>query len=222
MSSVTTLFAPITQRSPTRDAAGDHDVGAAPDVVADPRRPLAGEALPGDRPDPGRRSGGSRRSRSSRSRTCSGRRSRRGSAAATMTAMLRNVPEPIRMRPSSEVVSQTSGSNSVCSPTSSRPSRKRLEHVPVERPARERPAPGKLTVDGEPVPRERVALVPEPLLPPEAGVLHRGSFPDMTTHAILYDPDCGFCRVCVAVAAELGPGPAAAPGAGRGPRTPGS
>ena len=45
------------------------------------------------------------------------------SAAATMTAMLTNVPDPIRMRPASEVVSQTFGSNNVCSPTSSRPSR---------------------------------------------------------------------------------------------------
>jgi predicted DCC family thiol-disulfide oxidoreductase YuxK len=30
-------------------------------------------------------------------------------------------------------------------------------------------------------------------------MLHRRSFPEMTTHQILYDPDCGFCRVCVAV-----------------------
>jgi predicted DCC family thiol-disulfide oxidoreductase YuxK len=29
-------------------------------------------------------------------------------------------------------------------------------------------------------------------------MLHRRSFPEMTTHQILYDPDCRFCRVCVA------------------------
>ena len=49
MSSVTTLFAPITLRSPDGHAARDHHVRPAPDVVADPGRPLAREALPGDR-----------------------------------------------------------------------------------------------------------------------------------------------------------------------------
>src|SRR5918995_4645145 len=49
------------------------------------------------------------------------------------------------------------------------------------------------------VPGERVPLVPAPLLEPEPGILHGRSFSDMTATPILYDPDCGFCRVCVAV-----------------------
>ena len=50
MFSVTTELAPITHRSPMRDAAGHDDVSAAPDVVTDDGRTLGGEALPGDRP----------------------------------------------------------------------------------------------------------------------------------------------------------------------------
>src|SRR5688572_26858045 len=49
------------------------------------------------------------------------------------------------------------------------------------------------------VPGERVPLVPAPLLEPEPGILHGRSFSNMTATPILYDPDCGFCRVCVAV-----------------------
>ena len=44
-----------------RHPAGDHDVGAAPDVVADPGRALGREALPRDRLVGDRRSGASRR-----------------------------------------------------------------------------------------------------------------------------------------------------------------
>ena len=48
MSLVTTLPAPITQRSPMRDAAGHDDVRPQPAVIADAGRPLALESLPGD------------------------------------------------------------------------------------------------------------------------------------------------------------------------------
>ncbi len=44
--------------------------------------------------------------------------------------MLRNVCEPITMRAAPGAVSQTCGSNSVCSPTSSRPSPKASRTLP--------------------------------------------------------------------------------------------
>jgi hypothetical protein len=42
-----------------------------------------------------------------------------------------------------------------------------LERVALQRPARERAAPRHLPVQREPVPRERVALIEAPLLPPQ-------------------------------------------------------
>src|SRR4051812_16111424 len=50
--------------------------------------------------------------------------------AATITPMLRNVPSPMRMRAGAGAVSQTFGSNSVPAPTSSRPSRSASSTLP--------------------------------------------------------------------------------------------
>src|SRR6185295_18215734 len=47
------------------------------------------------------------------------------------------------------------------------PVAERLEHVAVDRPARERLALGQLPVDARAVPGQRAPLVPAPLLPPE-------------------------------------------------------
>ena len=52
-------------------------------------------------------------------------------------------------------------------PISSRPSAQRLQHVALHRPAHERLAPQELPVDPRAVPRQRVALVPAPLLRPQ-------------------------------------------------------
>ena len=52
------------------------------------------------------------------------------STAATCTLRLRNVPPPIRIRPGAIAVSQTPGSNSTCSPSSSRPSRSSSSTLP--------------------------------------------------------------------------------------------
>jgi hypothetical protein len=52
------------------------------------------------------------------------------STAATITPMLRKVPDPIRMRAVSGAVNQTCGSSRVCSPTSSRPSRNASSRLP--------------------------------------------------------------------------------------------
>ena len=49
MSVVTTLLAPITQRAPIVTPLVTTTFAPQPDVVAEPRRPLAVEALPGDR-----------------------------------------------------------------------------------------------------------------------------------------------------------------------------
>jgi hypothetical protein len=50
--------------------------------------------------------------------------------AATITPRLRNVPEPIRTRAGAGIVIHTPGSKSVCSPTSRRPSRKASSTLP--------------------------------------------------------------------------------------------
>src|SRR4051794_16210831 len=50
--------------------------------------------------------------------------------AATITFRFRNVPEPMRTRASPGAVIHTPGSNSVCSPTSRRPSRKASSTLP--------------------------------------------------------------------------------------------
>ena len=48
MSRVTTLFAPITQRSPIVTPLVTTTFAPHHTLSSDPRRPLAGEALPGD------------------------------------------------------------------------------------------------------------------------------------------------------------------------------
>ena len=88
-----------------------------------------------------------------------------------MTPMFRNVPCPMRMRAFAghrePHVRLEQRSLADLEP----PLAERLQDVPVERPARERAAAGQLPMDSQPVPRERVALVPAPLLPPEPGIL---------------------------------------------------
>ena len=60
------------------------------------------------------------------------------------------------------------------------PGAQRLQDVAVDRPARERLAPRELVVDLRPVPGQRRALVPAPLLQPLPGLggRHRASVPD--------------------------------------------
>ena len=148
-------------------------------------------------------------------------------------------------------VSQTCGSNSVPSPISSRPSRSASSTFPWsgQRANARRRASSRWML--QPVPGQRVALVPAPLLPPQSSVLHRRSLPDMAppngsnphrlalferggvgsvmdpvcdgvvlprggrtakrrpsiphcstwqvSSTVLYDPDCGFCRVSLAL-----------------------
>ena len=63
--------------------------------------------------------------------------------------------------------------------------RQRLEHVAVDRPAHECLTAGELPVDPRPVPRQRVLLVPAPLLGPQVDLRQRvrSSIADRRRHA---------------------------------------
>ena len=92
--------------------------------------------------------------------------------------MLRNVPAPIRMRASSELGEPHVRLEQRVLAHLEPPVAERLEHVAVDRPAGERAPPRQLAVDCEPVPGQRIALVPAPFLPPEPEIAPRGSFPE--------------------------------------------
>ena len=86
------------------------------------------------------------------------------SPAATMTPMLRNEPCPMRMRASPSAVSHTCGSSSVPSPTSSRPSPNASSTLPCTGQRTNAPRRANSRCMTRAVPRERVPLVPAPLL----------------------------------------------------------
>ena len=149
-----------------RHAAGDDDVGAAPDVVADAGRALGGEALPGDGPvgvveavvavgdeaavgehavlaDLDQLDGGDLDAEVEEA------------AAADADAGGRHRGQP-HARLEQDVRAELQP-----------PLLQHLEHVAVDGPAAERLAAGELEVDPRAVPGQRVALVPAPLLRPQ-------------------------------------------------------
>ena len=135
------------------------------------------------------------------------------SPAAAVTPMFRNVPSPIRMRASVRGEPDVRLEQRALRRSPGAPL-ERLEHVPVQGPADERPPLGKLAVDSQAVPGQRVALIPAPLLPPQSSVLHRRSLPDMTAVPLSLRPRL---RLLPGVARRLPPvghpGPAAPGGA---------
>src|SRR3954454_1917399 len=119
---VTTLLAPITQRSPmvtplvTTTCAPHHTLSAirvGPLVL----KPCQGTGLWGS----SKRWLPSVTKQPLANMQCSPIST--SSTAAIMTVRFRNDPPPVRMRPGAGAVSQTPGSNSTCGPSSSRPSR---------------------------------------------------------------------------------------------------
>ena len=97
---MTTLFAPITQRSPTVTPLVTTTLAPHQTLSPDPRRPLAREALPRTG-----LSGSSKRWLPSVTKQPLANMQwspiSTSSTAATITAMFRKVPEPIRIRASS-------------------------------------------------------------------------------------------------------------------------
>ena len=89
-------------------------------------------------------------------------------SAAIITPMFRNVPSPIRTRALPGAVIHTPGSSSAPGPDLQPPLAQRLQHVAVHRPAHERFAAHELPVYPRAVPRQRAALIPAPLLRPQA------------------------------------------------------
>ena len=95
------------------------------------------------------------------------------STAATITPRFRNVPDPMRIRAVAGRRDPDAGLEQRVLADLEPALAKRLEHVAVHGPAAERAPPRELAVDPRAVPRQRVALVPAPLLPPELCVAHR-------------------------------------------------
>ena len=157
-----------------RHATGDHHVGPAPHVVADARRALGREALPGHRAI-----------RVGEAVVGVG-----DEAAVGQHAVLAELDELERRDLDAEV--QEAAAADPDPPRRHRgqpdarleqhvradlepPLAQHLQHVAVHRPAAERAAAGELRVDADAVPGQRVALVPAPLLQPQLEVrgIHR-------------------------------------------------
>ena len=174
MSRVITLLAPITERSPIGHAARDHHVGPAPDVVADHGRALAREALPGhgaDRIVEAVVAVGDEAAVGEHAVVADLDVLDRGHHHADVEERLRADDDASRIRrgqPDVRLEQRVLSHLEAALP-------ERLEHVAVQRPAREGLPPGQLPVNPRTVPGQRVALVPAPLLPPQAGVAHGGS-----------------------------------------------
>ncbi len=98
------------------------------------------------------------------------------STAATITPRFRKLPAPISILPGAGAVSQTFGLEQDVATDLEPALAHRLEHVAVQRPARERLAAHQLPVDRGPIPRQRVALVEAPLLHPEEKIPAERSF----------------------------------------------
>src|SRR3954453_21539492 len=149
-----------------RHAARDDDVRAAPHVVADPRRPLRREPLPRDRP-----------ARVVEAVVAVGDEAAVGEHAVAADLDERGRGDhhaDVEERPLADPHARRRGRRDPDVGLEQRaradlqaPVAQRLEHVAVDRPARERLAIGELPVDPRAVPGQRVALVPAPLLPPE-------------------------------------------------------
>jgi hypothetical protein len=164
MSLVTTLFAPITQRSPI----------VTP--LADACRALAGESLPCHRP----------------LRVVEAVVGVGYEAAVGEHAVVSDLDQPDRGHHHRDVEEGAGADPDAGLVGRGQPHvglqqgvladhepslAERLEHVAVQRPACERPAASELAVNPDPVPGQRVALVPAPLLPPELGVPHGRQLP---------------------------------------------
>ena len=100
------------------------------------------------------------------------------STAATITPMFRNVPgadlDPRLVRRGQPHLRLEQRALPHHQPALAQ----RLEHVALDRPAGERAPACHLAVDGQAIPRQRVALVPAPLLQPQLGpgAVHGVSF----------------------------------------------
>ena len=117
-------------------------------------------------------------------------------------AHVQELPAPIRTRALPGAVIHTPGSSSTPAPTSRRPSRSASSTLPWTRPAHEGLAAHELPVDPRPVPGQRAALVPAPLLRPQAQPRARASAPSAPlTAATLARRRRGARRLCLAGAA---------------------
>ncbi len=154
--------APLADRHPSRD----HDVGPAPDVVADRRRPLGRKALPGDG-----LVGVVEAVVGVRDEAAIGEHAVLTDldkpAAAIITPMFRNAAAPDPDPRLSGAVSHTSGSNSTPSPISSRPSLSASSTLPCSGQRANAPPAHQLIVDPRSVPGQRIALIPGPFLGPQ-------------------------------------------------------